>query len=324
MSRTVLYVDDEPALCRAFERALRSPNLRVVTTTSPPEAVEMLGKDSFDVVASDYRMPDINGLEVLRTARVRAPHARRLLVSGRIDSDAESAEIASADVDQVLYKPWSLDELRRAVNRAVELASAWRDGRDREMELLLQALTLRDETTGKHSRRVARFTALLAQRLGMVGEELEAIVQGALMHDVGKIGLPDGLLSKPGALTDTDWELIVQHSDRGAALLSGIRVAETALAVVREHHERIDGKGYPRGLHGDAISFGARLVAVADAYDGMCTTRPYRVRKSHAEAVAELVRCQGTQFDPRMVEAFLAIPEADLEAAALLDSGPAK
>ena len=121
VTRTILYVDDEPALCRAFERALRGPNMRIVTTTSAPHAVELLGSEAFDVVATDYRMPELNGIEVLREARQRLPGARRVLVSGRIDGEVEPHVLAEADVDGVVTKPWSLDELRRVVRRAAEL-----------------------------------------------------------------------------------------------------------------------------------------------------------------------------------------------------------
>jgi len=166
----VLYVDDEAALCRAFERALRGPELRVVTTTSAPHAVELLAAERFDVVATDYRMPELNGLEILRVARERNPNARRLLVSGRIEGEVEEAELRDADVDHVLVKPWSLDELRRVVRRAAEFAEV-----ARERAALAEKLAARDWQAAAAERcadgglKVAR---ALGAALGIGAEEL--------------------------------------------------------------------------------------------------------------------------------------------------------
>ncbi len=319
--RTVLYVDDEAALCRAFERALRGPEMRVITTTSAPQAVEMLGREPFDVVATDYRMPEINGIELLRAARVKAPGARRLLVSGRIEGEVAQEILDDADIDHVLIKPWSLDELRRVVRRAAEYAAlarenvqlalalaaqeaqAARDKRQQDIHLLLDTLELRDPETARHSRATARLARRLAEALGLGGDALQAVEEGALLHDIGKIGMADQLLRKPPPLNDPEQVLLAAHALAGARLVEGSDLLPGTIDVIRQHHERMDGSGYPFGLRGPEITQAARIVAVADAYDAIRTDLPYRAARGHAEAVAELMKHAGTQFDPQVVDA---------------------
>ena len=315
VTRTILYVDDEPALCRAFERALRGPGVRIVTTTSAPHAVELLDSERFDVVATDYRMPELNGIEILRAARTRAPGARRLLVSGRVDGEVNNDVLADADVDGVVIKPWSLDELRRVVRRAAELAALTRERaqlleasaeqlraldevraqrRGRELGLLLSALEVRDAQTAAHARRVARVARVLAEKLGLGGEELSVVEDGALVHDVGKLGLSDELLRKDENLAPEEWAALRDHPLVGARLLDGLDVLPGTVAVLRQHHERVNGEGYPLGLKGQEITLAARIVAVVDAYDAMRSDRGWRAARGGDEAAAELLRCAGT------------------------------
>jgi putative nucleotidyltransferase with HDIG domain len=314
VTRTILYVDDEPALCRAFERALRGPGVKIVTTTSAPHAVELLDSERFDVVATDYRMPELNGIEILRAARARAPGARRLLVSGRIDGEVDNDVLADADVDGVVIKPWSLDELRRVVRRAAELAVLTRERaqliqerRSRELGLLVSALELRDAGTAAHARRTARLARLLAEELGILGEELRVVEDAALAHDIGKLGLCDGLLHKDEDLTPEEWAAMREHPMVGARLLDGLDVLPGTTAIVRQHHERVDGAGYPLGLKGTEIVLGARVIAVVDAYDDMRSERGRRAARTPGDAAAELRRCAGSHFDAEVVEAFLAL-----------------
>lgn len=323
MVRTILYVDDESALCRAFERALRSPEMRVITTTSAPRAVELMDSERFDVVATDYRMPEINGIEVLRLARHKAPGARRLLVSGRIEGEVEPQILDEADIDHVLLKPWTLEELRRVVRRAAEFASLTRENaqlslalqtklqqaaderRAKELRLLLGALELRDPLTAEHSRRTARVARALAEKLGLGGDELAAVEDGALLHDVGKLGLGDDLLHKSLDLTAVEWSQRAQHPHIGARLIEGFDLLPGTAAIIRQHHERVDGTGYPFQLRGQEITLAARIVAVADAYDTMRHDKPYRAARSPEAALRELEANAGTQFDRLVVDAFM-------------------
>ena len=333
--RTILYVDDEPALCRAFERALRGPGVKIVTTTSAPHAVKLLDSERFDVVATDYRMPELNGIEILRAARTLAPGARRLLVSGRVDGEVDNDVLADADVDGVVIKPWSLDELRRVVRRAAELAVLTRERtellesfaekervldevrgqrRERELALLLSALDVRDGGSAAHAKRVARLARVLAEQLGLAAEELLVVEDAALVHDIGKLGLSDAILHEDEQLSAQECDELRDHPLVGARLVDGLDLLPGTITLMRQHHERVDGTGYPLGLKGQEITLGARILAVVDAYDAMCTPRPWRAARPASEALAELTRCAGSHFDPQVVEAFVGLGVERIEA----------
>jgi len=166
------------------------------------------------------------------------------------------------------------------------------------------ALDVRDTETEEHARRVAHNSRLIAERLGIDADEVRRIERGAFLHDVGKIGVPDSVLRKPGPLDDAEWQLMRRHAAVGAQIVSRVPFLRPAAALIVAHHERWDGKGYPAGLSGEAIPLGARIFAVADAYDAMTSDRPYRRGLPHEVALAEIHRNGGTQFDPRVVAAF--------------------
>ncbi len=172
---------------------------------------------------------------------------------------------------------------------------------------IIGALDLRDTETEGHSLRVQGLSLAIARELGCSDEELDVIGLGALLHDIGKIGVPDHVLRKPGPLTDGEWDDIRRHPELGYRLLKQLTLAPGVADIVRAHHERWDGTGYPLGLTGDAIPLGARIFAVADAFDAMTSDRPYRRALRRDEAIAEIVRGSGTQFDPRVVRAFLRV-----------------
>jgi putative nucleotidyltransferase with HDIG domain len=175
---------------------------------------------------------------------------------------------------------------------------------------IVGALDLRDTETEGHSLRVQGLSLAIARALGCTEEEMEIIGLGALLHDIGKIGVSDQVLRKPGPLTDEEWEEIRRHPELGYRFLRRLTIAGAVADIVRAHHERWDGRGYPLGLAGEEIPLGARIFAVADAFDAMTSNRPYRRARTRDEAIAEIVRCSGTQFDPRVVEAFLQVTGA--------------
>ncbi len=177
------------------------------------------------------------------------------------------------------------------------------------LEALVAALDARDRETRGHSVRVSRLTMLLACELGVQEgtQEWLDMERGSLLHDIGKIGVADAILRKPGKLADEEWVEMRRHARIGYEMLKDIPFLAGAAEIVACHHERWDGKGYPRGLAGEQIPLGARIFALADAFDAMATDRPYRRARSYEECKAEIVRCAGTQFDPRVVEAFLRV-----------------
>jgi response regulator RpfG family c-di-GMP phosphodiesterase len=339
----VLYVDDEPSLCRAFARLFREDGkFEVSTSSSPEEAVDLIRKQPFDVIVSDLRMPGMNGIELLAAARRTVPEARRLLVSGYADFQSALDAINEVGVDRLLTKPWENEEVRGAVRAAAEHALLQRENlrvneelRRRTEELsrinqrldalveertsnlldgLVSALDLRDSETQWHSRRVGRYARRLAHEMGIAGRELDDIERGATLHDIGKIGVRDAVLLKPGPLDEGEWAEMRRHPALGYEILKGISFLERARLIPLHHQERFDGSGYPQGLKGHAICVGARIFAVVDTYDAITSDRPYRKCRTYEVARGEIEKFTGSQFDPAVVQAWLRIPQAEWDA----------
>ena len=208
---------------------------------------------------------------------------------------------------------------RQIVSQSRALASALAETErtyDTTLQALSNALDVRDSETEGHSRRVVEYMELIIGELSIVHAQLPMLRRGALLHDIGKIGVPDNVLRKPGALSESEWTLMKRHPEHGARIIAQIPFLEEVSRIVRHHHERWDGKGYPDGLAGEAIPLGARIFAVADSFDAMTSDRPYRRAMSVEDACAEVARCRGTQFDPTVVAAFLRIPASRLDAIA--------
>jgi putative nucleotidyltransferase with HDIG domain len=191
---------------------------------------------------------------------------------------------------------------------------------DQSLQALSSALDSRDNETHGHSFRVTSYAIRLGQSLGIEGVELGLLARGALLHDVGKIGVPDAILLKPGKLTEEEWVIMRKHVQTGYQMLSHIEFLHLSLDVVRYHHESWDGSGYPNGLRGEEIPLFARIFALCDTYDAITSDRPYRKRRTYAEARAEIIRCSGTQFSQEVVDAFLRVPEAEWTEIQLMDS----
>jgi putative nucleotidyltransferase with HDIG domain len=183
---------------------------------------------------------------------------------------------------------------------------------DATLIALTHALDARDKETEGHSRRVVEYTRLVAVRLGITGEDLKLLCHGALLHDIGKIGVPDAILHKPGPLTEAEWQVMRRHPEIGALMVEEVEYLTEARQIILHHHERWDGRGYPLGLRGMQISQGARAFSIADTVDAITQDRPYRRGRSFDEAREELLRHRGSQFDPDAVDAFLSLPETDL------------
>jgi len=198
---------------------------------------------------------------------------------------------------------------RRERKALEETAEAHRE----TIEVLASSLDLRERETSLHSKRVQEYALLLADRMGLKDTGLrESLEMGALLHDVGKIGVPDGVLLKKGGLTGDERDMIRRHPEFGASLLKRIPFLSGAREIVQSHHEKYDGSGYPTGLKGESIPIGARIFAVADVFDALTTDRPYRVASSYRSAADSLASGRGTHFDPDVVDAFLKIPYRDL------------
>ncbi|MEA2662471.1 MAG: hypothetical protein QOH08_2043 [Chloroflexota bacterium] len=206
---------------------------------------------------------------------------------------------------------------RQIVSHATALRAALAENErtyDATLAALSSALDVRDTETEGHARRVVRYMELIAEGLRVPVEQHATLRRGALLHDIGKIGVPDHILRKPGPLTDNEWYTMRTHPDLGAKIIANVPFLQEVAVIIRAHHERWDGNGYPEGLAGERIPLGARIFAVADSFDAMTSDRPYRRGRQLDEALAEIERCSGTQFDPAVVRAFLAVSLDRVEA----------
>jgi len=339
----VLIVDDEQHILHVLERTLAAAGYQVTTCTDPMQALEYLKQRTYQVLSADYMMPGINGAEFLAQARRIQPETVRILVTAANDFSAAVAAVNDGEIFRILAKPWSRAELLGCVRQALD-TYALRE-RNRQLASIVQSqneelaalnkglealvderttnlldgmvavLDYRDTETQWHSRRVARFTVRIAQQLGVTHpQELRTIEMGSLLHDIGKIGVRDAVLLKPGPLDTEEWDEMREHPRLGWALLQRIEFLRDASVIVLQHQERYDGRGYPESLQGEQIVLGARLFAVADTYDAITSERPYRQARPHAAAVAEMQRVSGSQLDPRGVAAFCEVPEAEWQA----------
>jgi len=336
--RRLLVVDDDLSVRQIVAELLTEDGYAPATAGSAAEALEMMRKDAFPLVISDIKMPDRDGLSFLRELRAEFPDCAVVMMTGygQVESAVDALTWGASDY---LQKPVRANHLSAAVLRALDrrrigietrlyqnalegaveektraLESAYQQITETyriTLESLVTALDARESETGSHSQRVVRFSLTLGDALGITGKAREDLARGALLHDIGKIGVADHILLKPGRLTEDEWIEMRKHPDIGARIISGIEFLAPAAEVVLAHQERWDGKGYPRGLAGEEIPLGARIFAVADTVDAITTDRPYRRGQTFGAARAELIKCSGTQFDPQVVEVAAAITDEE-------------
>jgi putative two-component system response regulator len=323
-----LVVDDEPGVRRSLARMLQAQGFQCFEASTGLEALELLERiGETPLIVSDMRMPELDGVGFLEAVRRRYPDTSVIMLTGLSDTTTavDCLHLGAADF---LLKPISMNELQARVARALEkralvlqnryyqenLERRVHDQAQRIQELFLQgvqmlarALEAKDAYTRGHSIRVSRYAVATARRMGFQGTLLDGIRLGGELHDIGKIGTRESVLHKPGSLTADEFRQISEHPILGERMLSPLaRESPDVLRIVRSHHERLDGRGFPDGLRGERIPVEARIVAVADAFDAMTTRRPYREARPPEQAMAELRRVAGTQLDPEAVEAFVA------------------
>jgi response regulator RpfG family c-di-GMP phosphodiesterase len=312
-----------------------------------PEAVDLVQHTKPDIVLLDIEMPGDGGLEAARRIVDTTPDSKVIAWTNREDPSSIT-EMIAAGACGYLLKDATAEELvenlrwasegqpvlSRRLTTAVlgELSRLYRASEQRAEELrisymstidsLAAALETKDDQTGNHARRVRDYATMLAGQVDPKLLEDEALIFGFLLHDVGKIGIPENILTKAGPLDDDEWTIMRKHPEMGAHILESIKFLQgLALDVVISHHERWDGRGYPRGLAGEDVPLGARIFAIVDAFDAMTTDRPYRKAISVGSAIEEIVRCAGEQFDPHIVDAFMNT-KGDLMARMADDLGP--
>ena len=335
----ILIVDDDESVRDVISVLLSEEGYNCAVASGAEMAIDLATQDETPLVISDMKMPGRDGLWLLETFREKFPDTSVIMLTGYGDTEAAVDCLRRGAVDYLL-KPPKLTDLIRSIERAlakrrIELArkryqkKLERKVRDRTTELrsalkniastyqntllaLVTALDAREHETSDHSQRVVQYTTAVAVRMSIKGAELDEIGRGALLHDIGKIGVPDAVLLKPGKLTPEEWVDMRRHPDIGYQMIQQIEFLSIPANIVLSHQERWDGQGYPRNLRREEIHIGARIFAVADTLDAMTSDRPYRKGTTFANAVTEISRCGGTQFDPEVVRAFLDIGEEGL------------
>lgn len=335
----VLVADDETEV-RGVLFDLISSSCDCLAVGTAEQALAALRAEQFDLVVSDIMMPGMSGLEMLPEVHEIAPEAVVIMLSGVQSVESALSALRLGAFDYVM-KPFDLDHVEAAIGRALEHKALKESKRRYEMHLeemvarrtaeldcalasledayrtTLQALTAaletRDHETHGHSERVVSFSLRLGRELALSDEELRSLEFGALLHDIGKIGVPDAILRKPAALDSEEWTKMRQHPLHGRKILEGISFLEGAARVVAQHHEQWDGSGYPLGLRGEEIDLNARIFSVADAFDAMTSDRVYRRGRSYELAAEELENFAGRQFDPKVVAAFRRVAPEDWE-----------
>jgi putative two-component system response regulator len=333
----ILIVDDEPEITSILSDVF-SDNHDCTTAGSAEDALPLLASGEFQLVISDITMTGMSGLDMIPLIKGHSPNTVVVMISGMqtVESAIEALRLGAFDY---VMKPFDLRQVEAVVGRALEhqdlivakqryenqleelveqrtaeldhALNSLEDAYRSTLKALTAALETRDLETHGHSERVVSYSLRLGREYGLDSERTKALEFGSLLHDIGKIGVPDLILRKPAKLTADEWVLMRQHPMHGQQILNGIKFLEGAARVVAQHHEKWDGSGYPLGLQSEEIDICARIFSVADAFDAITSNRVYRQGKSYYAAARELDEWAGRQFDPKVVEAFHRVPQHD-------------
>ncbi len=324
---SILIVDDEKTVRRSLNRCLTVNGFDCNEASNAEEALGSLQKSPADLVILDIMMPGTSGSELLPQLKEYFPDTAVVMATAVVDPDTIvncmkngaqdyitkpfDVKQLVANIQMVLEKrrlELNLKETRqvlegRVEEQAKELQELFIDA----VESLIGALEAKDKYTAGHSRRVTKIAIDTGLALGLTGEELENLRWAALLHDIGKIGIDQGVQNKPGTLTPTEYNYILTHCNIGPGIVQPL-VNDTIAEAIRHHHDRYDGTGLNQTVAGEEIPLGARILAVADSFDAMTSDRPYRAAMAATKAITEIKRCASTQFDPAVVKAFLKTP----------------
>jgi cyclic di-GMP phosphodiesterase len=338
--RDILIVDDDWQVREVLNEIFASAGYHCRLASDGAEGLALFRAARPPLTVTDLKMPNVDGIQLLQSVLAVDADAAVIVLTGAADVKTAIDSLKFGAYDFIM-KPVNVDELVIAADRALERRQLLIERREYQaylelrveeatrdlqsayqrlqetyrstLEALGSALDTRDVGTEAHSRRVHGYSLATARQHGVPEADLRDIAHGVLLHDIGKIGIPDAILLKPGPLTPDEWTIMRRHPEIGKRLIENISFLKGAVPIVYHHHERWDGSGYPLGLRGEEIPVGARIFAVVDAFDAMTFDRPYSRAISFESAKAEIRRCAGTHFDPTVVESFLKVPEGMLE-----------
>ncbi|MCK4914567.1 MAG: response regulator [Candidatus Eisenbacteria sp.] len=343
---SILVVDDEDFIREIICRKLSGSGFECDSARSAEDALARIAQNDYDCVLSDIHMPGMSGVDLLRQIKLQSQDLAVILITGAPDIDAALEAMRLGAYDH-LSKPLNLAALEMTVDRALEKKRLVEENREYQRNLesmvqertkqlstanedlqrlftgsikaLAQALEAKDEYTQGHSARVAEESVNIARYLSLSDTEIQRMWLAGYLHDIGKIGIKEAVLNKPGKLNEEEWHLIQQHPVVAGRILGPIPELSDIIDIIVHHHERYDGSGYPDGLEGNAIPLGARILAVADTYDALTSRRPYRDSLTLEEAHRILEEAAGTYLDPVIARAFLNLKRG-VKAESLQDS----
>jgi putative nucleotidyltransferase with HDIG domain len=335
-TENILVVDDEEAIREVVSTMLEAKGYHCTAVQNGRVAQEEVKKFTPDLVLSDMIMPEMDGIKLLEWMRQYDPEVPVIMVTAIHDISTALEAIRRGAYDYIL-KPFEKDQLFLGVGRALQHRRLIAENRnyqrnleqlveertaqltgaltqleqsyDDTLEALGSALDLKDAETEGHCQRVTAFCISIAKSMPVPNAYLPVLARAAFLHDIGKMAIPDGILRKPGPLNDDEKQIMRKHCEIGYNMLIRIPFLRDAAEIVLAHQEFFDGAGYPRGLKGEQIPLGARIFTIADSLDAMISDRPYRKALPMSHARGEIQRCSGTQFDPKVVEVFMSIPE---------------
>ena len=343
MKGNILIADDEEMIRELINITLSKEGFTCHQAGSAEEGLEISNDVKLDMALLDIMMPGRSGIDLLKDIKASTPDTTVLMITALNDMDT-ALSCLHFGAEDYITKPFNLDRVLLTVKNTMEKRRLVQENRDYQANLehkvreqtevirtvmgeinlayehtlsaLIRALDAREKEVGSHSERVMAYASLLAEAAGIDERGRSILAKGALLHDIGKIGVSDNILLKPGKLDAEEWEVMRQHPSVGFEILTGIGYFAGAAELVLSHHERYDGDGYPHRLSGEAIPVSARIFALVDTLDAMTSDRPYRKALSYQAVRDEVISCIGRQFDPKLAEIFLAIPKQSWEAAA--------
>lgn len=314
---TILIVDDETNNLQLLKRTFRG-SYNILTASNGIDGLNVVKQqgDNISLIVSDQKMPVMEGTEFLKKVNEIHPEIIKILLTGHQDSEIIVSAINDCQLYQYVLKPFDPEDLKVTVSNGLEkfeLAArkslVLKDLKElfyKTIKSISFALDAKDPYTHGHSLRVTLYSLILARKIGLNDTALEELETAGLLHDIGKISIPQKILCKNDKLTDEEYAIMKDHTSRGAKMIQNVKKLQSVAVWLKAHHERWDGRGYPSGLKGTDIPLFARIIAIADTYDAMTSTRPYRRALPHEVAIAEIKKCAGVQFDPELAEIFVA------------------
>ena len=326
----IIGVDDDEGILDSLRVLLEDTSYEFVGITNPVEAIERVRQEHFDLMLLDFMMTPLHGDEVVEEIRKFNKELYILLLTGHKDLAPPLETIKRLDIQGYCEKSDKFDQLLLLIESAIKsvkqmdeikrINEKLEDSKEQlEQAYLDMVQTLRytveakDSYTRGHSDRVSEYSVLIGEKLGLPAEQIKTLRIGGLFHDIGKIGIPDSILLKPAKLTDEEYSQIKNHPSIGAHILGSAAIFQDIIPIVKHHHERYDGNGYPSKLKGEEIPYLARIAAVADTFDAMTSRRSYRGPIDVEHVKEEIKRCEGTQFDPQIAEVFIEILNNDFD-----------